>query len=203
DGVPSYITSNPFIAEVYARIVAAFIDDCMGHARRGRELSAENPLRIVELGAGTGKFAYLFLRKLTASLREAGIAPQAVRYRLTECSEDLLAFWRTNPCLAEFVAAGVLEFELLRVGEEGPPRSSLDRAADAEEAPKNPLVVIANYVFDSLPQDAFIISNGQISEALVTTASANSDPVAARRLGSLQLSFSNAPVPPDRYADKS
>ena len=203
DGVPSYITSNPFIAEVYARIVAAFMGDCIGHARGGRELSAESPLRIVELGAGTGKFAYLFLRKLTALLQEEGIAPQAVRYRLTECSEDLLAFWRTNPCLAEFVASGILEFELLRVGDEGAPGSSVDDVADAGEPHKNPLVVIANYVFDSLPQDAFIVSNGQISEALVTTSTSNSDPAAAPRLGNLQLSFSNAPVPADHYADKS
>src|SRR6478609_8029147 len=65
DLVPSYITNNPFIAEIYAGIVAAFLQDCMSAA----QLSPENPLRILELGAGTGKFSYLFLRKLTALLQ--------------------------------------------------------------------------------------------------------------------------------------
>ena len=66
DLVPSYITNNPFIAEIYAEIVAGFILDCMNLPQKGsRPLSADNPLRILELGAGTGKFSYLFLRKLT------------------------------------------------------------------------------------------------------------------------------------------
>src|SRR5580765_1372025 len=61
DMVPSYITNNPFIAEIYAAIVAAFIDDCQGLAPgESLPISPENPLRILELGAGTGKFAYLF-----------------------------------------------------------------------------------------------------------------------------------------------
>ncbi|HLY92193.1 MAG TPA: hypothetical protein VKQ89_02955, partial [Candidatus Angelobacter sp.] len=63
DLVPSYITNNPFIAEIYAGVVAAFLDDCLGDKGR-RAISPENPLRILELGAGTGKFACLFLRRL-------------------------------------------------------------------------------------------------------------------------------------------
>jgi tetratricopeptide (TPR) repeat protein len=199
DGVPSYITSNPFIAEVYAQIVAAFIDDCLGQAPRGPELSPENPLRILELGAGTGKFAYLFLRQLTALLRERGIDAQTVRYCLSDCSGDLLTAWRANPYLAEFATSGALEFELLRAGQKGSSPSLGSSAHRAGKPGESPLVVIANYVFDSLPQDAFTISDGQISEALVTTStSAHGNP----RPGELQLSFSNAPVPPDRYADK-
>src|SRR5258708_2295256 len=61
DLVPSYITNNPFIAEIYAKIVAGFVSDCMQQAQHG-PLSPENPLRILELGAGTGKFSYLCLR---------------------------------------------------------------------------------------------------------------------------------------------
>jgi len=61
DLVPSYITNNPFIAEIFAGIVAAFVQDCMSSVQPGyQSLSAENPLRILELGAGTGKFSYLF-----------------------------------------------------------------------------------------------------------------------------------------------
>src|SRR6185437_10089729 len=60
DLVPSYITNNPFIAEIFAGIVAAFLQDCMSPAQPAfPALSRENPLRILELGAGTGKFSYL------------------------------------------------------------------------------------------------------------------------------------------------
>jgi hypothetical protein len=210
DMVPSYITNNPFIAEIYAQIVAGFVSDCMQHAQRV-PLSPENPLRILELGAGTGKFSYLFLRKLTALLQVGKIAPQLVRYCVADCSESLLADWRANNHLAEFVAGGILEFQLHRAQEERPEKSSdllSGNFSDADKPAKGPLVVIANYVFDSLPQDAFIIADGQISEALITTTRANqaspsSEGRTAPQLGSLQLSFKNVPVPPGRYADKS
>ena len=65
-------------------------------------------------------------------------------------------------------------------------------------------MVFANYVFDSLPQDAFVIAHGQISEALITTTSATADKRGETPLlGSLQLSFKNVPLATDRYGDKT
>jgi hypothetical protein len=119
DYVPSFITSNPFIAEIYAQIIAAYLDDCIGHASEGTSpISAENPLHILELGAGTGKFSYLFLRHIVRLLDEKGLSPQIIRYRMSDCSEGLLEEWRGNPQLAEFVSTGILEFHLLLAGEE-------------------------------------------------------------------------------------
>ena len=178
DEVPSYITSNPFIAEAYAAMVAAFLEDC-------RPLSAANPVRILELGAGTGKFSCLFLRKFMPLLHERNIAPENVRYSMIDCSPELLAYWRSNEYLAEFSQAGILDFQLLRAGESFP----------AQQAP---LIVIANYVFDSLPQDAFSIRDGQLFDELLTTTSSFDAPVS---LADLQLSFSNAPARPQRYQD--
>ena len=206
DMVPSYITNNPFIAEIYAQIVAGFVSDCIQHSQRA-PLSPENPLRILELGAGTGKFSYLFLRKLTTLLQARKIAPQILRYCMADCSENLLADWRANRYLAEFVENGILEFQLHRA-EDDNSASPGGNSPDLAKPAKGPLVVIANYVFDSLPQDAFIIANGQLSEALLTTTRANqssssSEGDAVPQLGSLQLSFKNVPVSPHRYADKS
>jgi hypothetical protein len=207
DLVPSYITNNPFIAEIYAQIVASFISDCMNLLQKSsRPLSPDNPLRILELGAGTGKFSYLFLRKLTTLLQEKSVTMQAVRYSMADCSESLLAEWRANRHLAEFVKAGILEFQLHQAEEDNSSRAGAGFSDSTGQA-TGPLVVIANYVFDSLPQDAYIVADGQISEALVTTrvraaASAGAsegDP----RLSDLQLSFKNAPVPSGRYPDKS
>jgi hypothetical protein len=187
DHVPSFITSNPFNAQ----IIAAYLDDCIGRASEGPSLSTENPLRILELGAGTGKFSYLFLRHIVRLLNEKGLSPQIIHYRISDCSESLLKEWRGNGHLAEFVSAGILEFHLLRAGEE-----------QQSQKIKGPLVVVANYVFDSLPQDAFTISAGRISEALITTTCATEDSD-VHSLSNLQFSFKNIPVPPDRYAEKT
>lgn len=191
DMVPSYITNNPLIAEIYAGIVAAFLEDCMGPARREeKELSPEYPLRILELGAGTGKFSYLLLRKLTALLRAREVSAKTVRYCMADCSEALIAEWQASPGLKEFVKDGVLEFKQLQIGAE---------AALPADWGHGPLIVIANYVFDSLPQDAFIITNGQISESMITTSAAGE----SASLSGLQLSFNTVAAPPDRYVEKS
>src|SRR5215467_2117733 len=92
DNIPSFITSNPFFTEMYAEIVASFFDDCA--ATESLPSSLANPLRILELGAGTGKFSYLFLRHLSALLRERGFADSSVHYCMTDCSESLLQAWR-------------------------------------------------------------------------------------------------------------
>src|SRR5690242_15276494 len=101
DMVPSYITNNPFIAEIYAGIVASFLDDCLAQSS-SQPLSPEHPLRILELGAGTGKFSFLFLRKLTGLLRGRKLEPGILRYSMSDCSESLLAEWRANRYLAQF-----------------------------------------------------------------------------------------------------
>jgi tetratricopeptide (TPR) repeat protein len=199
DLVPSYITNNPLIAGMYAQIVAGYLEDCMAHPpKNSPPISAENPLRILELGAGTGKFSCLFLRKISALLLEKKIAPKTVRYCLADCSENLIAEWRANRYLADFAAAGILEFKLVRA-EPGNTEGNQPQVGA-------PLVVIANYVFDSLPQDAFIIADGNISEALITTSSGSAPEnqnSSMQPLSSLQQSFKHVAVAPDRYADKS
>lgn len=190
DMVPSYITSNPFIAEIYAQIVFGYLTDCTEQSAKDVPLSPENPLRILELGAGTGKFSCLFLRKITRLLQEKNILPQTISYCMADCSEELLAHWRANPSLGEFIEMGILEFKLVRAEETQPSPQK-----------KSPLVVIANYVFDSLPQDAFVIADGKISEALVTTTGASAD-LNAGPVGSLGRTFKTTPITTSRYPNK-
>lgn len=185
DLVPQFITNNPFIAEIYARIVFNFVADC-------GDVSTTKPLRIFELGAGVGKFSWLFLRKLTDLLRNKGIAPGTIRYCMTDCSEGLIETWRSNTYLAEFVSSGILEFERFQVDEEVHSRFL---------SSSGPMVVIANYVFDSLPQDAFEIKDKQIFETLVSTS--ETEPAGNKTLSALQLSYRNAPLGPQRYSRES
>lgn len=193
DLVPNFITNNPFFAETYSRIILGFFEDCLASGLR-----AGIPLRIVELGSGTGKFCYLFLRNLTVLLRARGFEIKTICYCMTDCSEELMASWHGNSYLAEFVEAGILEFGVLKAGEEigG---SFLQGRVEAG----SPLVVIANYVFDSLPQDAFVIKDGQPSELLVTADASSTDAGQQPRLSGLHLSYKSVPVGRDRYPDTS
>ena len=60
-GIPHQIVTNPFAAAALARVVGGFYRDCA----RG-ELDPSEPLYVVELGAGTGRFAHGFVRELSA-----------------------------------------------------------------------------------------------------------------------------------------
>ncbi len=188
DLVPSYITNNPFIAEIFAGIVTVFVQDCMSSPQRGdQSVSPEKPLRILELGAGTGKFSYLFLRKLAPLLKGHNIPLQLVRYCMTDTSERLIAEWRTNAYLQEFVSSGVLDFAVFQAGQEH------------RQETRGPLVVIANYVFDSLPQDAFAVQSGEIHEFLVTTSAAVDGQIQSFK--DLRFSYQRSAVATQRYAD--
>jgi tetratricopeptide (TPR) repeat protein len=211
DQIPSYITTNPFIAQVYARIVFAYLRDCIELSRHeARPVSSANPLRILELGAGSGKFSYLFLRELTALLRRQGMDPALVRYCMTDAANSVLDEWRRNKYLADLVSTGILTFERLRTGERLESQFLVDGRSRSQGLQGGSLVVIANYVFDSLPQDAFRIDQGQVLEFLMTTSAPDpeSQASAGGRAGThvdtisrLKFSFRNAAVPRERYAD--
>jgi tetratricopeptide (TPR) repeat protein len=199
DRVPQFITNNPFIAEIYADMVAQFVRDCMEHdGRESKPPSAQNPVRVLELGAGPGKFAYLFLRHLAPLLRDHGSPPETVRYVMTDCAEGVVESWRHNSYLSEFAHSGLLEFALFEAGQEARPWSG------QQNLPAGPLVVIANYVFDSLPQDAFSFAGGQMQELLITTAAPRPQDSTAQEpapLSKLRLSFQSVPISRDRYHD--
>lgn len=182
DLVPQFITNNPFIAEIYARIAFNFLGDC-------GDVSTTKPLRIFELGAGMGKFSYLFLRKLTDLLLNKGLAPGTIRYCITDCSESVVQELRSNKYLAEFVSSGILVFEQFQVGEE---------IHSHFLSSSGPMVVIANYVFDSLPQDAFEIKDKQIFETLVSTS--ETEPAGNKTLSALHRSNRSVPLRQPRYS---
>src|SRR5271156_144655 len=67
--VPHYITSNPWIATAYAKVVFGWLRDCAAGGTTGAGAPSPprppgQPVYIVELGCGSGRFGYLFLNKL-------------------------------------------------------------------------------------------------------------------------------------------
>lgn len=206
DFIPQFITNNPFIAESYARLVNSFLLDCSQCAATPPgKISPSNPLRILELGAGLGKFSYLLLKHLAALLHARGIPLTAVSYCMTDCSETLIDSWRANSFLAEFVQQGVLQFASLDANERIQTRFLAGEGSGPEQNGRGPLVVIANYFFDSLPQDVFRIKQGHISERLQTTGYPETDHASDTHpsLANLQFEYIDRPLIADHYLDAS
>jgi hypothetical protein len=171
DGVvPHYVTSNPYLAQAYGQIVLGFLRDWHAH------LDPSQPLYLVELGAGSGRLAFHVLRDLDRRLTRSVFRDTPVCYVMTDFAEPNLAAWRAHPSLRPWLDAGRLD--LARFDAECDSTLALERAG-ATLAPgtvRNPVIVIANYVFDGLPLDCFSVRDGHLHEWLVSLGSSRPEP---------------------------
>ncbi len=172
--VPHYITSNPWIADGYARVVLGWLRDGVAAGT----IDPAAPVHIVELGCGPGRFGYLFLHRLLDLLGRSSLAHLRVRYVLTDFTESNLDVLRSHPSLQTLVAAGVLDFARYDAGTDD--EMSLSHSGDvlAPGSLRNPLAVIANYLFDGLPQDCFFFDDGgALERGLVSLVSPRPEPI--------------------------
>lgn len=158
--VPHYVTSNPTMANAYAEILFAFRRDLAERGNCGQKL------HICEIGGGSGRFAFHLLRRLAELCDGAGLARDAFRYVLTDFAPANLEFWQAHPCFHSFFATGMLDvarFDLMRPGALALETGGATLAEGDLDAP---LAIIANYVFDSVPQDLLHIGNGRCRPCL-------------------------------------
>ncbi|MCU0513903.1 MAG: tetratricopeptide repeat protein [Anaerolineae bacterium] len=168
--IPFSISTSPFIAGAYARLVAAALRDW------GPQLDLSEPVYVVELGAGSGRLGFHFLRQMDAFYDDSPLRGVPLTYVLTDLVEKNITFWEQHPSLQPYVAAGRLDF------------ARFDAIADSDlhlrhsgrvlraGALKNPLIVLANYVLDSLPMDLFWVEGGQLYEVQAALVSSQPEP---------------------------
>jgi len=199
--IPSYITSNPFIANAYAKVVFGFLRDWYSVASTSLDMG--QPVYIIELGTGSGRFSYNFLKKFMGLFTRSVLKEIPIKYVMTDFSEELVTFWQNHPSLQPFVEQGVLDFALFDV--EQPQELTLRDSGTvlSSDTIKNPLVLLANYLFNCIPQDCFTVQNGELYESLVTLSTSEpdldiSDPTL---LNSLEISYVHRPTSADYYDD--
>jgi len=185
--VPSYVSTNPFLGDFLAQVLAAYIT----------EVGAPGgPIDVIELGGGSGRLAFHVLRSLR---RRLGPEPcPAFRYVLSDLAPSMLDYWRQHPRLRPFVEAGVLDFAEFDISR--PAQLHLTESGDIllEGPADRPAAVVASYCFDSVPQDLFAVDGaGHLSEYLVRSCGGVEWPESA------ELSFEDRPCPDakPRYDD--
>jgi hypothetical protein len=200
--LPQYITTNPFIARAYARLAVAFLKDLTAPPSQGGprpeahpRFDSSSPVYVVELGAGSGRFAFHFARQARALLRDAGLGEVRLRYVMTDFAEPTLESWQTHPQLQPLIEQGLLDLARFDAGQP----ASLELLAGGEVLSpgtgRNPLIVIANYCFDSLPADAFWVEGGELQESLVTVFGHGDEPAGAPPdLEALELAYTRRPA---------
>ncbi|UKS29179.1 SAM-dependent methyltransferase [Paenibacillus sp. HWE-109] len=161
DEVPSYITSNPMLAGSYAEVIFGFLQD------RARLDETSEPVTIVELGAGSGRLAFHVLKELRQLSALAGFPLPPYRYVMSDLAEGNIAYWQQHPSLMSYVEQGNLDFAKFDAAVDTELHLVVSGECLARGSLRQPLLIIANYFFDSIPQELIYIENNQVYECWI------------------------------------
>jgi hypothetical protein len=162
--------------------------------RSGAGADRTQPVHILEVGSGHGKLAFLLVRELVEAWQSwpdlgtagpdwtgptggagggFGLGPNRrlapFRVVISDFYEGGVPFWAQHESLRPFIDAGLVDFAVFDA--EGTSASIGLRRSKGELSAatlRNPLVVVCNYIFDTLRQDAFRTVDGQLEEALAS-----------------------------------
>jgi hypothetical protein len=190
--VPYAITSNPTIAAGYAEVIVGFLRDCEAAGR----LDRTRRVHVLELGSGSGRLGYGMLRHLRGLLADTSLRDQPVTVVLSDFDGAKLEQLAVHPRFAADLADGWLDFAVV----DGAAPGEVRTWRRGEVVAGAPLVVVANYVFDSLPADVYSVGHGAVHEVGLTMfADApdldRHDPHALSRVR-LTWKAADAPAPP-------
>jgi tetratricopeptide (TPR) repeat protein len=157
--VPHYITNNPSLARAYAEIVFGFFRD-----RNRLNRASSEPIYLLELGAGSGRFAYHFLKYLNLLCDQASFVTPEFCYILSDLPQKNIDFWQEHPRLRHFAEQGMIDYARFDAEEDSELHLILSGRKLHSQSISQSLIVIANYFFDSIPQDLFFFREGEAYE---------------------------------------
>jgi tetratricopeptide (TPR) repeat protein len=162
--VPQYITTNPYIANLYAKTVFAYCRDLASSA----DFDKNTTIYIMELAAGVGRFTYTFLKRFLYIVDQSSLKGLKFKYIITDLAERNVTYWQNHSFLKPYFESGILDCATFDMTSDDVIRLRNSGEVLSASSVKNPLLLFANYTFDSLPQDTFYVSKGDLYEGLIT-----------------------------------
>jgi len=160
--VPHYITSNPVMGKTYAELVLALLRDL---SLKGQ---TQDTVYLLELGAGHGRLCFHFLKHFEKYYENSAIPLPPFCYVLSDFTETNLAFWRDHPRLQPYLGKGWLDYALFDAENNSKITLQYSNKEIQPNSLTQPIVVVGNYFFDTIPQDLIKIENGVASNVLVS-----------------------------------
>lgn len=197
--VPQYVTSNPAVAKAYAETVFGFFRD------RARLFPGnKEKIYLLELGAGSGRFAFHFLNYFSSRCEQAAFEVPAWRYVLSDFAGPNITYWQQHSRLQPFVQKGLLDFA--RFDAENDAELQLVHSGEKITAGSlsQPLIVIANYFFDGITQDLFFLKGQKLHDVHVELEFPELpvDASPAQKLEKLEISYRPQVVAGEYYPDR-
>ncbi len=157
--IPDMATTNPLTAYHYAQVVVAFFKDWAN-----LHLQTQEPIYIIDMGAGVGRFAFNFLKAFTDLYEKSQLDLPSYRYVMTDIAEATLDFCQQHPAMQPYSQRGVLDFAVFDA--EMSTVLTLRRSGRVIKPGDlgTPLVLVANYFFCALRRDLFYVSAGALHD---------------------------------------
>eukprot|EP00596_Hydrurales_sp_CCMP1899_P002668 CAMPEP_0119049572 /NCGR_PEP_ID=MMETSP1177-20130426/65454_1 /TAXON_ID=2985 /ORGANISM="Ochromonas sp, Strain CCMP1899" /LENGTH=259 /DNA_ID=CAMNT_0007027005 /DNA_START=39 /DNA_END=815 /DNA_ORIENTATION=- len=174
--VPHFITCNTFIGKSYAQVLHGFIRDCSSPDSK-MKLDHNEPLYIIELGCGSGKFSYFMLKALEEMQAVCDFPFRKMVFVMTDFTENNFNFWRDHPSLKKYFDNGQLDAGIFDAVNDTDIKLWKAGITLGPGSCKNPICVVANYLFDTLYHDIFQVDGGEIKEGLISVGSKNKEEI--------------------------
>ncbi|NRY63652.1 tetratricopeptide repeat protein [Clostridium beijerinckii] len=165
--VPQYITTNPYIANQYAKTVFGYLRDYVAR----EDVDKNTVIYIMELAAGVGRFTYTFLKRFLHMIENSSLKDIKFKYIVTDFAERNIEYWQNHSFLSPYFEAGILDCATFDISKDDEIKLRHSGEVLSQGKMKNPLILFANYTFDSLPQDTFYVNKGEIYEGVITITS--------------------------------
>jgi SAM-dependent MidA family methyltransferase len=162
--VPQYITTNPYIANLYAKTVFGYCRDIAF----SKSFDKNTTIYIMELAAGVGRFTYTFLKRFLHILDNSPLKGLKFKYIITDLAERNAVYWQNHSYLKPYFESGILDCATFDMTEDDALTLRNSGEILCNDSVKNPLILFANYTFDSLPQDTFYVNKSNLYEGLIT-----------------------------------
>jgi tetratricopeptide (TPR) repeat protein len=195
--VPQYITTNPYIANLYAKTVFGY---CRDYALR-KDFNKDTTIYIMELASGVGRFTYTFLKRFLHIIENSSLKGLKFKYIVTDFAERNIEYWQNHSFLKPYFEAGILDCATFDISQDEQIKLRNSGEALTSGNLKNPLILIANYTFDSLPQDTFYVDKGELFEGLITITSPEekADPADKSILAGLDYYYTDKQIQGNGY----
>lgn len=194
--IPYLVSNNPLIGRKYAYLVYQTILD----------IFPKNPnIIIAELGCGTGKFGYYFLKYLTEYISsDPSLRTFNLQYIMTDLSEKNIEFCQGNPNLKEYIEKRVLDFSIFDV-ESDSDIKFINRNQSFSDLKDPYLIMIANYTFDCIKHDILNFDKDQYKALQIglTSRYKNFDTVNVKYLKELFFDYQEASIDLKEFCDNA
>ncbi len=188
--VPHNLTSNSMVGKTYAELIFAFLKDL---AAKGQ---MNETIYILELGAGHGRLAFHILKHLERLVNHVGLQLPKYCFVLSDIVEDNLNFFLTHPQFQIYFEKGILDVAYFDAIEGKELELRYSKKSILPQSLNQPLLVLANYFFDSIPMDLLYFKDKEIFTCSISLESAV-DPKgknATAALEDLELAYYNLPL---------